>query len=467
MDAILSLDYNIILDFFTQPFGIVVIELMAIFGWLVFSFFFLYLGINYFADYREDKYTADWKWVVLAIDIPEMNMQTPKAVEQLFAHLAGAFSAPNIAEKFYEGYKQRWFSFEIVSIEGYIQFLVRTEEKFRDLVEASIYAQYSDAEIVEVDDYTTNAPDTYPDDTYDMWAADFTLAETDAYPIRTYREFEHNISKDAILKDPMGTLLESFSRIGPGEQIWLQIIIVPTSNSWKEKVIKKIKENIGEAVKYKKTVTDKTLNAPMKALEVFGDQVLGREASGPEEKKDEEQNKLKYLTPGQVKLVEAMEEKISKIGFKTKIRGVYLARKEVFHPSRSVNLLIGAINQFNNPSANSLVPSFGTSANYFFKDKIIAYKKELLMKAYKKRKLKIGANPFILNIEELATIWHFPMSHVKAPLLQKTSSKQTEPPTGLPIEAIGGASMMGGGELPEPEGGPVDSGYSDEPVKFG
>jgi hypothetical protein len=32
--------------------------------------------------------------------------------------------------------------------------------------------------------------------------------------------------------------------------------------------------------------------------------------------------------------------------------------------------------------------------------------------------------------------------------LQKTSSKQTEPPTGLPIEAIGGASMMGGGEPP-------------------
>ena len=62
--------------------------------------------------------------------------------------------------------------------------------------------------------------------------------------------------------------------------------------------------------------------------------------------------------------------------------------------------------------------------------------KKLLMKAYKKRKLKIGSNPFILNIEELATIWHFPMSHVATPLLQKAKLKTAEPPSGLPVENL-------------------------------
>lgn len=423
--------------FFSQPIFDIVIQLMAIFGWLVFFWMLLYVALEFYQEYRENKFTVDWKWVVLAIDVPALNIQTPKAVEQMFAHLAGGFDKPNIAEKFHDGYKQRWFSLEIISIEGYIQFLIRTEEKFRDLVEASVYAQYPDAEIVEVEDYVTNIPDEYPNETHDIWAADFTLTEGDASPIRTYREFEHSISKDTVLKDPMGTFLESFSRLGPGEQMWFQIIIEPISNSWKEKSIETIKEMIGEASGGGNTVVDMIFNAPLKALEQIGDQVFGREASSSSgDEKPKEPNLIRYLTPGKMKIVEAMEEKISKIGFKTKMRGVYLARKEVFRPERGVNLLIGAVNQFNIPSANSLAPTYGISASYFGKSWRTAYKKKLLMKAYKKRKIKVGANPFIFNIEELATVWHFPMSHVKTPLVQKTEAKQAEPPIGLPIEAV-------------------------------
>jgi hypothetical protein len=39
-----------------------------------------------------------------------------------------------------------------------------------------------------------------------------------------------------------------------------------------------------------------------------------------------------------------------------------------------------------------------------------------------------------MNIEELATIWHFPLPFVKTPLLQKAGAKRAEPPTGLPVE---------------------------------
>ena len=147
-------------------------------------------------------------------------------------------------------------------------------------------------------------------------------------------------------------------------------------------------------------------------------------------------NILQYLTPGQTKLVEAIEDKISKIGFKVKVRGAYVGRKEVFRTERGVNLMVGAINQFNVPSTNSFKQAYGVYVSYFFKKQRIAYRKKLMMKAYKKRKLNVGANSFILNIEELATLWHFPMSHVKAPLIQKTQAKQTEPPLGLPIEVI-------------------------------
>jgi hypothetical protein len=469
-----TLDFGAVAVFFRQPAFDVVIQLLVMFGWAILAWLLLFVGLYFLAEYKENKYTEHWKWVVLAIDIPALNLQTPKAVEQMFAHIAGAFEQPGIRETFREGYKQRWFSFEIISIEGYIQFLIRTEETYRDLVEAALYAQYPEAEIVEVEDYVTSFPDQYPNDEYDLWAGDFSLIEHEGFPIRTYREFEHTISKDTILKDPMGTFLESFSRIGPGEQMWFQILVQPTSNKWKENSIKKIKEIIGEKSEGKGGIADILTSVPLRTLEGIGDQIFGREASeaAPSGKDAGPKNLLQYLTPGQSKLVEGMEEKISKLGFKTKMRGLYIARKEVFRPERGVNALVGAINQFNIPSANSLEPTYTVSAPGKKKQEM---RKRLLMKAYKKRKMNVGANAFILNIEELATVWHFPMSHVKTPLLQKASLKTAEPPSGLPVEQIG--LVIPGEELQGSEGGLAkesptyrtdsgDVGYR-EPIEFG
>ena len=232
----------------------------------------------------------------MAVDIPALNIQTPKAVEQLFAHIAGAFDKPNVGEKFHGGYKQRYFSFEIISIEGYIQFLIWTEEKFRELVEASLYAQYPDAQITEVEDYVHMAPDKFPHDEYEVFGVDFALAEHFSYPIRSYHDFEHSISKDTVLKDPMGALLESFTRIGHGEQMWFQMIVEPTDNSWKESVIAKVKEIIGEAKKSSFDLVHAVLDSPLKLLEAVGDQVFSREASAS--KKDDkpaEPNKITSL----------------------------------------------------------------------------------------------------------------------------------------------------------------------------
>src|SRR3989339_1250596 len=431
--------FNILADFFAQPTWMIVTQLFAIFAWIIFVWLLAFAIVAFYSGHiQETKNTKDWKFVLLAIDIPPQNVQTPLAVEQLFSHLAGAFDKPGFYDKFRKGYKQKWFSMEIVGIEGYIQFLVWTESEFRDLVEASIYAQYPDSEVTEVEDYVTSVPQKYPDSDYDIWVGDFSLAEDSAFPLRSYREFEHNISKDTVLKDPMGTFLESFSRLGPGEQMWFQILVKPIDNGWKEKAINKIKSIIGEKTDSSFDLVHAVLDSPLKLLEAVGDQVFSREASAS--KKDDkpaEPNKIRYLTPGQSKLVESMEEKINKVGLKTKLRGIYLARKEVFRQDRGVAALIGAISQFNRPNANSLEPALRTDyIAYFFKEYRTNFHKTIMMNAYKKRKIKTGENPYVLNIEELATIWHFPMSHVKTPLVQKAEGKRAEPPAMLPVETV-------------------------------
>ncbi len=47
---------------------------------------------------------------------------------------------------------------EIVSLEGVIHFYLRCESKFKPRVEAAIYSQYPNVEIIEVEDYVNLLP---------------------------------------------------------------------------------------------------------------------------------------------------------------------------------------------------------------------------------------------------------------------------------------------------------------------
>jgi len=426
-----------ILGFFTQTPTAVVIEIYGMGGFLFFVFVLLRFGLLKLAEYKSMKLSATWNWEYLAIDIPQLNIQTPKAVEQIFATIHSAMESKEIGSVYRHGYTANSFSFEVVSIEGYIQFIVRTRDEFRDLIEASVYAQYPDAEITEIEDYTSSVPGAFPNETHNLWGAEFGLVEHHAFPLRTYDEFVHTISKDTQLKDPMSAFLESFSRIGAGEQMWFQVVVQPVSDSsWKKESIEKIKGVFaGEVPKTKSSLLSDVGEHPKKFFNDAFDQILNRVPAEPG-KPEKPADKKQQITPGQAKLVENMEEKIRKMGYKTKIRAMYIGKKEVFHPNRGVNALIGAISQFNIPSSNSLVPVFSTGASYFFAEKNKNKKRNMMLKAYAGRSVGKYLPAYVLNIEELATIWHFPMSYVKTPMVQKTESKRAEPPSSLPIMDI-------------------------------
>ena len=97
---------------------------------------------------------------------------------------------------------------------------------------------------------------------------------------------------------------------------------------------------------------------------------------------------------------------------------------------------IGALNQFNYSGRNAIIPALATTAHYAFKNYRISEIKKRFVGAFKKRKIRTGKNPYILNIQELATLWHFPLPLVKTRLLKKTASKRAEPPINLPIEEM-------------------------------
>ncbi len=431
----IQINYDYFFQLGSLPFPLMMAKLFFDGGWIPVLIILIQGFWLLWVQSRQGKHAATIGFVILAINIPRMNEQTPKAVEQIFSHLSGAHSNLDKFEKYWLGKFSPTFSFEIVSLGGFIQYLVHCPKKYRDLVESSIYAQYPDAEITEVPDYADKVTTTFPHPELDCFGTEFVLKKPAAYPIRTYEQFEHQAAEVMTFKDPMSSVLEVLSQIKSGEQMWIQVLVTPTDESWQKKGEEVVDKILGRKKVEKKSMAMEVLDAPIwiaketvKQLATFGDTT----EHVPEKKP--EQPKMMALSPGERNVLEAVQQKLSKIGFMCKIRVVYLGRRDVFSKGRFVSLK-GAMSQFAAVNMNAF-KGYGPvtpKGDYFWQRWSENSLKSKIVRNYKNRSGK-GAPHYALNIEELATIYHFPMMTVKAPLVKKTDSKRAEPPHSLPTE---------------------------------
>ena len=418
-------------DLATKPFWVIM------WFWFSHGLFIVLIAVCIWAWWKLFVFNNQKKWankqqfVFLAVDVPKNSEQTPRAVENIYNTLAGAHSPLEWGEMKFEGKFQLPFSLEIVSIDGYVQFVIMSPVGHRNLVEAAIYAQYSEAEITEVEDYTKDIRVTWPNDEYNIWGADLTLVNKHYYPIRTYKDFQDDFDKE--FRDPLSAVLEVMNKIGPGEQLWLQLIISPANNDWMHEGRKAIAKICGIKEKSVITLTDKILDFPIGAINFVGERVLGFEGSEKKPDKDDKFD-INKLTPGQKNEVEAIANKIDKINFNCKYRIVYFGKKEVFKKGLAVSGIIGTIKQFNSTGLNGFKPDKNkTQARLAGSSYRLARLQNRMLRAYKERSTDTCGGTYILSVEEIATLYHFPNISVKAPLVKKVEARRGYAPIGLPI----------------------------------
>ena len=142
------------------------------------------------------------------------------------------------------------------------------------------------------------------------------------------------------------------------------------------------------------------------------------------------------LSPLEQKQIESIYKKAAKMGFMTKIRMVYVAKKDVMNKAKVSNGFVGYIKQFIALDLNSFKPDLKktmTKTVYFNRAPRLATKKRKIFNNYVNRS-SYGREPFLLNIEELATLWHFPIeANVKSLLVQKAPGRKADAPSSLPL----------------------------------
>ena len=114
--------------------------------------------------------------------------------------------------------------------------------------------------------------------------------------------------------------------------------------------------------------------------------------------------------------ISAIEEKSKKLGYQVKIRMVYLGLDKTAARLR-MQAIVGTFKQFNSTNLNG----FAQSHTSFDLDRIAEYQARHFIDHGK-----------ILNIEELASIYHLPHTSVETPNIVWATAKTAEPPSTLP-----------------------------------
>ncbi|MCL2371380.1 type IV secretion system DNA-binding domain-containing protein [Candidatus Saccharibacteria bacterium] len=330
--------------------------------------------------------------VLLLLEIPKDNDKKELAAEQLFAALHGILRD----EKELASNAQEHLSFEIVSHNGMIQFFVWCPRPLRSFVEGQIYSQYPTVQIKAVDeDYLSHQRDHSI-----VATTDLVLTENQALPIKTFDTFD---------VDPLAGITGTLAKLeNTGEELWIQILVRPINDDWH----KKSKEWI-DSVKNPPKLGFFNLLLDFKWIAGVFSALWTPPESGSI---TEPAIKATELSDRDKARISAAEEKMGRLGYALKIRLAYLG-EEKENARLNLQALTGSFKQFNTPILNGF-----KSTGIDFSGNLTGYR----MRAF-------DDDGFVLNIKELASLYHLPNTSVETPNIVWATTRVAEPPAKLPL----------------------------------
>lgn len=334
--------------------------------------------------------------MLLLLEIPRTNDKKELAAEQMLAALHGILRTKR--EVRFEGGMQDHISLEIAAIGQRIRFFIWTPKHLQAFVEGQIYAQYPTVQIHEQpEDYSKRQLKQEV-----VMSSELVLTDNETIPIKTFPSFE---------VDPLAAITATLAKLDEeGEEAWIQIMARPIPDDWHKRgarMIRRIQSGgglfgastgsyIGQAIG--------ALNKPPEAT-----------SQGAPELSERDKSRIR-----------AIEEKGTKLGYQVKIRIIYAGPHEHLAKLR-MQAIQGAFKQFNTTNLNG----FQGRGSSFSPIRLAEYQARFF-----------PDNGYILNIEELASLFHLPHTSVETPNIVWATTKTAEPPANIPVQVAGGEQSI-------------------------
>ncbi len=330
------------------------------------------------------------------------------AMEQLLTSLSKIKISQSFFRSFF--YDTPCVSFEIAnpSNSEEIFFYVAIAKKFRGTIEKQIHSYFPSASIEKISDYTIFSPGSF------TASAVLELKNKFALPIKTYENM--NI-------DPLNELSNSLSKFRTEEEgAAVQLVIAPAKRGW---------QTLGKTIAHKmqqgKRLKDVHSNSIISKVgsdiskgagDFVNTMISSNNKSGGN---DMERRENIQLTPEEQELIKSIENKSSKAGFMVNIRLLASAGSQQ-RADEILSQIENSFSQFENYGINFFkvkkrVRSKGVSFDYIFRN----FNED---------------NAMILNTEEIASIFHFPISTTETPKIKWLKAGAAPPPINIPHEGI-------------------------------
>ena len=355
--------------------------------WVPLAALLLYLA---WRNNRQAETIDTTEHVLITLEIPRANEKQELAAEQLFASLHGILRDKR--ELRMTGGLQEHISFEIAAINKLIRFYVWVPKHLQNFVEGQIYAQYPTVQIHTLDeDYTKREFEHSV-----VYTSELTLTDNEMLPIKTFQSFE---------VDPLAGITATLAKLeDSSEEVWIQVLVRPIADDWHKRAssfANRIRNGQGNFDLV--SGGGKYLLQALEALWKPPEQGAG--SSAPE------------LSERDKTRISEIEKKSVKLGYQVKIRIAYLGDSQPIAKQR-MQALVGTFKQFNSTNLNG----FKMSSASFNREEIEKYRARFFID-----------RGFILNIEELASVFHLPHTNVETPNIVWASNKTAEPPAKLPV----------------------------------
>ncbi len=355
--------------------------------WVPLALLLLYLA---WRNNRRAETIDTTEHVLITLEIPRANDKSEMAAEQLFASLHGILRDKR--ELRMTGGLQEHISFEIAAIDKLIRFYVWVPKHLQNFVEGQIYAQYPTVQIHTLDeDYTRREVEHNV-----VYTSELTLTDNEMLPIKTFQSFE---------VDPLAGITATLAKLeDSAEEVWIQVLVRPIADDWHKRAnsfASRIRNGQGNFDLM--SGGGKYLLQALEALWKPPEQGAG--GSAPE------------LSERDKTRISEIEKKSVKLGYQVKIRIAYLGDNQAI-AKQSMQALVGTFKQFNSTNLNG----FRMSGASFNREEIEKYRARFFID-----------RGYILNIEELASVFHLPHTNVETPNIVWASNKTAEPPAKLPV----------------------------------
>lgn len=343
----------------------------------------------------DDKVFLEVKVIKPATDQKVDIQSDPVAAEQLFSVLHGILR---------EGLEDNLFSFEILVSDEKIKFIIVTPKILASHVESQIYGQYPLAQVTRISDYTQNFSNFS-----EFKGGSLILGKNQNIPILTFRDFEI---------DPLSAITSSLSQVKADEGLAIQIVINPTPDTWQIEgydYVSRIK---------KKESSNKSTTSIIKMVivglfDLFVVNPIRMIFSLPKKEEAPKQPTITALTQAEEVLVKGIEGKLTRMGFRSYIRVLSFAKNKE-ECEQNYNSCMATFKQFSRANLNGFVEIQETNLPSYISD-------------FSNRALSSNKS-YILNTEELASIYHLPSASVENPNIAWAPIKLSEVPDNLPTK---------------------------------